>query len=117
MAEQCCPHCQTRLPEKGEFCAACGRRISGWSGLPKSSAEPSSNGLPGGDEPTLHMEPSASLLNLAAPPMKSEKNTASPRKRWWVVAGVAGGIACLSVVLVVLTPAVPEISSDRVKSQ
>ena len=58
-----CPHCQAELPESSSFCAACGRRIEGWSAVPPPTE---SQPLPGGQEPTRQMEPTPSLLRAAA---------------------------------------------------
>lgn len=62
-----CPHCQAQLSEAATFCAACGRRIEGWTQPPSPSAhgEPAAP-LPGGEEPTRQMEPTPSLLRAAA---------------------------------------------------
>lgn len=58
-----CPHCHAELPEKAAFCAACGRRIEGWKGVPKGDAgEP----LPGSEEPTRGMNVTPSMLRPAA---------------------------------------------------
>src|SRR5262245_63834244 len=68
-----CPHCRVELPEASTFCAACGRRIEGWRGELKAGE---SGPLPGGEEPTTHMQPTPSLLRAAAlsrPKSPSEK--------------------------------------------
>lgn len=64
-----CPHCQASLPEAATFCAACGRRIEGWSAAPRSDAAAAggqTQPLPGGEEPTRAMAPTPSLLEVAA---------------------------------------------------
>src|SRR6185295_16915378 len=63
MAGSRCPHCATALPEAATFCAACGRRIEGWSALPKEGGPAS---LPGGEEPTRQVDPTPSLLRAVA---------------------------------------------------
>src|SRR5689334_13153081 len=90
MTEPRCPHCQTVLPEKATFCAACGNRIEGWSTVPVT-AKPTV--LPGGEEPTTNMQPTDSLLRVAA--LSKKKKPAPPAKRMpmlWVFVA-AGGIA------------------------
>jgi hypothetical protein len=61
-----CPHCKAELPEQASFCAACGRRIEGWS-VPKDPTPASGEAaLPGSDEATRQMSPTPSLLRAAA---------------------------------------------------
>jgi hypothetical protein len=58
-----CPHCHAELPEAATFCAVCGRRIEGWSAVPKgASGEP----LPGSEEPTRGMNVTPSMLRPVA---------------------------------------------------
>jgi hypothetical protein len=84
MTEPRCPHCQTVLPERATFCAACGNRIEGWSVVPEKQ-QPTI--LPGGQEPTTNMQPTPSLLKLAAlskkkpePQSDSTSGPAVPRR-------------------------------------
>ncbi len=65
MSEPRCPHCQTVLPEKAAFCAACGNRIEGWTSIPAGAGERPTI-LPGGEEPTTNMQPTPSLLRAVA---------------------------------------------------
>jgi hypothetical protein len=83
MSEVRCPHCQTVLPEKASFCAACGNRIEGWSSVP---AAPQPTILPGGDEPTTSTQPTPSLLRAAA---LSKKKPPPRRNAGWIYVGVA----------------------------
>jgi hypothetical protein len=55
-----CPHCHAVVPEASNFCAACGRRIAGWSAVPdkKGSPEP----LVDGEMPTRGMNVTPSML-------------------------------------------------------
>jgi hypothetical protein len=61
-----CPHCRTELPERATFCAACGRRIEGWKVPGDTTPAGGTASLPGGDDQTRQMNPSPSLLRLAA---------------------------------------------------
>jgi hypothetical protein len=95
-----CPHCKTELPEKASFCAACGRRIEGWS-VP-ASATPAMGEplLPGGEERTRQMEPTPSLLRAAAISVKkggAGRRKPTPRSPvplviGMVVVAAAGGV-------------------------
>ena len=66
-----CPHCKAELPEKGAFCAHCGRRIEGWS-LPENAAGDGASALPGGADATRQMQPTPSLLRAAAVSVKGK---------------------------------------------
>jgi hypothetical protein len=85
-----CPHCHTELPDGATFCANCGRRVSGWSGVPATAAAAPAI-LPGSDEPTTQMTPTPSLLRAAAVVVR--------RPRWplaaamLLVAASAGAVA------------------------
>jgi hypothetical protein len=58
-----CPHCHAALPEDSAFCAKCGRRVEGWTAVPKGDAgEP----LPGGEEPTRGMNVTPGMLRPVA---------------------------------------------------
>jgi hypothetical protein len=54
------------LPEAAAFCAACGRRIEGWSAAPKGAARPAVLPLLGADEATQKVDPTPSLLRAIA---------------------------------------------------
>ncbi|HXU70889.1 MAG TPA: AgmX/PglI C-terminal domain-containing protein [Polyangia bacterium] len=102
-----CPHCKAELPEQASFCAACGRRIEGWS-VPKDATPASGEAaLPGSDEATRQMSPTPSLLRAAALSVKkggkpSSKPTPSGKPRaprspiplvlGMVVVAVGGGL-------------------------
>jgi hypothetical protein len=88
MSEPRCPHCQTVLPEQATFCAACGNRIAGWSTVPVAE-KPTT--LPGGQEPTTNMQPTDSLLRVAALSKKKPAARASMLWVFFVVGGLAAG--------------------------
>jgi hypothetical protein len=89
MSEVRCPHCQTVLPEKASFCAACGNRIEGWSFVPGvAPAAPQPTILPGGDEPTTSTQPTPSLLRAAALSLKKKKKKAR-RSAGWIYVSAA----------------------------
>ena len=117
-AEIRCPHCKAELPEKGAFCAHCGRRIEGWSVSPGPSgaaggaersdtrgATPATgaSALPGGDEATRQMEPTPSLLRAAAISVKRKGGAGERRSRLPLVLGmlfvaIAGGLSGFFIV-------------------
>jgi hypothetical protein len=120
MTEPRCPHCQTVLPEKATFCAACGNRIEGWSVVPVAAQPPTSpSGLPGGDEPTTNMQPTPSLLRVAAlskprpakqkqpekpparekPTQKTADEIAAVKEKPFVRWALLGGVALLAAAL------------------
>jgi hypothetical protein len=83
------------LPEAATFCAACGRRIAGWSKAPDSAAAAAgatataaaggvaaTAAAAGGEEPTRQMEPTPSLLRAAAVSKqeRTERATTPDRK-------------------------------------
>jgi len=69
-----CPHCHAELPEASTFCAACGRRVEGWSVVPKG---PAGEPLPGGEEPTRGMNVTPSMLRSPVKKASSAKGPAA----------------------------------------
>jgi zinc-ribbon domain len=112
MSDFRCPHCRTALPEKATFCAACGRRIEGWSAVPadatNAAASASSAGsddhsadhaLPEGDAATRQLEPTPSLLRAVALSRRRERQ--APRWRIglaMLVVALGGGTAAFFLV-------------------
>lgn len=94
------------MPEKATFCAACGRRIEGWSAAPATtdsaaSADPAAadSGLPESDAATRQMEPTPSLMRAVALSRRRERHA----PRWWIglamlAVAVGGGTAAFFLV-------------------
>ena len=87
MSDFRCPHCHTALPEKATFCAACGRRIEGWSAAPAATTPAAiggAEGLAGDDAATRQMEPTPSLMRAVA--LSKRRDRHAPR--WWIAVGM-----------------------------
>ena len=93
------------MPEKATFCAACGRRIEGWSAVPADAATAASadraagDGLPESDAATRQMEPTPSLMRAVALSRRRERR--APRWRiglGMLVVALAGGTAAFFAV-------------------
>ena len=102
MSDFRCPHCRTALPEKATFCAACGRRIEGWSAAPVDTTpavNPAASELAGDDAATRQVEPTPSLMRAMALSKRRERQAS----RWWIAVGMivvalTGGTAAFFVV-------------------
>ncbi|HEX4460450.1 MAG TPA: AgmX/PglI C-terminal domain-containing protein [Polyangia bacterium] len=102
MSDFRCPHCRTALPEKATFCAACGRRIEGWSAAPADTTpavNPAASELVGDDAATRQVEPTPSLMRAMALSKRRERQAS----RWWIAVGMivvalTGGTAAFFVV-------------------
>ncbi len=87
MSDFRCPHCRTALPEKATFCAACGRRIEGWSAAPADvtpAVNPGADALAGDDAATRQVEPTPSLMRAVA--LSKQRDRHAPR--WWIAVGM-----------------------------
>jgi hypothetical protein len=100
MSDFRCPHCRTALPEKATFCAACGRRIEGWSSAP-ADATPANraDALAGDDAATRQVEPTPSLMRAVALSRRRERHA----PRWWIaiamlIVALTGGTAAFFLV-------------------
>lgn len=102
MSDFRCPHCHTALPEKATFCAACGRRIEGWSAVPADATpamNPAASELPGDDAATRQVEPTPSLMRAMALSKRRERQV----PRVWIAVGMVvvaltGGTAAFFMV-------------------
>ena len=129
-----CPHCGQVLPtpEAGSgvaesdviFCPSCGRRVEGWrTGLRAALGRASAGApLPGGDEPTRAITPSASLLSaIAASREANRRNAESPPQKRSALPLAVGGIGVLLTLVgvgafVLRPPAVgPAVSEPEAK--
>lgn len=102
MSDFRCPHCHTALPERATFCAACGRRIEGWSSAPAdatSPVNPAASALVGDDAATRQVAPTPSLMRAVALSKRRER----PLPRVWIavamiVVALTGGTAAFFLV-------------------